>query len=105
MLPQGDPLCVKSHKIKNRVEIAHGLDGYIQHWTDMSNEDGTAAYKAHMLHLVTYTVVYCVMTDPASSQRHDKIGMMMARHRDGPYRYYDGGDKWHNCTVTLGRPR
>ena len=26
-------------------------------------------------------VVYCVMTDPAPSQRHNKIGMMTARHR------------------------
>ena len=54
MLPQGDPLCVKPHKIKNKVEIACGLDGYIKHWTDMSNKDGTVAYKAHRSHLVTY---------------------------------------------------
>ena len=54
MLPQGDPLCMKPHKIKNRVEIARGLDRYIEHWTDISNEDDTAAYKAHMSHLVTY---------------------------------------------------
>ena len=54
MLPQGDPLCVKPRKIKNRVEIARGLDGYIQHWIDMSNEDGMTAYKTHMSHLVTY---------------------------------------------------
>ena len=38
-------------------------------------------------------VVYCVVTDPAPSQRHDKIGMMMARHCDRPYRYRDGRGK------------
>ena len=53
MLPHGDPLCVKLHKIKKKVKIARGLDGYIQHWIDVSNKDGTAAYKAHMSHLVT----------------------------------------------------
>ena len=36
-------------------------------------------------------VVYCVVTDPAPSQRHDKIGMMTAQHRDEPCRYRDGG--------------
>ena len=45
-------------------------------------------------------VVYCVVTDPAPSQRHDKIGMMTARHRDGSCRYHDGGGKWGNFTVT-----
>ena len=45
------------------------------------------------------------MMDPAPSQRHDKIDMMMARHRDGPYRYHDGRSKWGNFTVTRGRPR
>ena len=50
-------------------------------------------------------VVYCVVTDPAPSQRHDKIGMMTARHRVGPCRYRDGGGKWGNFRVTRGRPR
>ena len=50
-------------------------------------------------------VVYCVVTDPASSQRHDKIGMMTARHRVGPCRYRDGGGKSDNFTVIRGRPR
>ena len=50
-------------------------------------------------------VVYCVVTDPVLSQRHDKIGMMTARHRVGPCRYHDGGGKWGNFTVTRGRPR
>ena len=45
-------------------------------------------------------VVYCVVTDPALSQRHDKIGIMTARHRVGPSRYRDGGGKWGNFTVT-----
>ena len=55
--------------------------------------------------LVMCRVVYCVVTDPALSQRHDKIGMMTARHRVGPYRYHDGGGKWGNFTVTRGQPR
>ena len=38
-------------------------------------------------------VVYCVVIDPASSQRHDKIGMMTARHSDRPYQYRDRGGK------------
>ena len=50
-------------------------------------------------------VVYCVVTDPAPSQRHDKIGMMTARHRVGPCRYRDGGGKWGNFRVARGRPR
>ena len=50
-------------------------------------------------------VVYCVVTDPALSQRHDKISMMTTRHRDGPCRYRDGGGKCSNFTVTRGRPR
>ena len=50
-------------------------------------------------------VVYCVVMDPAPSQRHDKIGMMTGRHRVGPCRYRDGGGKWDNFTVTRGRPR
>ena len=41
---------------------------------------------------------------PAPSQRHDKIGMMTARHRDGPCRYHDGGGKWGNFIVTRGQP-
>ena len=45
---------MKPRKIKNKAEITHGLDGYIQHWTDLSNKDGTVAYKAHMSHLMTY---------------------------------------------------
>ena len=49
---------------------------------------------------VEIRVVYCVVTDPALSQRHDKIGMMTARHRVGPSRYHDGGGKWDNFTVT-----
>ena len=48
-------------------------------------------------------VVYYVVTDLAPSQRHNKIGMMTARHRVGPYRYRDGG-KSGNFTVTRGRP-
>ena len=43
-------------------------------------------------------VVYCVVMDPAPSQRHDKIGMMTAQHRVGPCRYRDGGGKWANFT-------
>ena len=50
--------------------------------------------------LLVDRVVYCVVTDPVVSQRHDKISMMTARHRDGPCRYRDGGSKWHNFTIT-----
>ena len=50
-------------------------------------------------------VVYCVVTDPALSQRHDKIGMMTARHSVEPCRYRDGGGKWGNFIVTRGQPR
>ena len=49
-------------------------------------------------------VVYCVVTDPALSQCHDKISMMTARHHDRPCRYRDGGGKWGNFTVTRGQP-
>ena len=82
MLPQGDPLCVKPRKIKNRVEIARGLDGYIQHWTDMSNEDGTIAYKTHMSHLVTYwTGVRNAMCDTVEE---DVVDSEELQHRFWP---------------------
>ena len=57
------------------------------------------------LELGIFRVVYSVVTDPAPSQRHDKIGMMTARHRVGPCRYRDGGGKSGNFIVTRGRPR
>ena len=55
-------------------------------------------------------IVYCVETDLALSQHHDKIDMMTARHRVGPCRYRDGGGKWGNFTgyprtATLDFPR
>ena len=56
-------------------------------------------------YLLQLRVVYCVVTNPAPSQRHDKIGMMTARHRVRPCRYRDGGGKWGNFIVTRGRPR
>ena len=59
---------------------------------------------ASIIHSLTNRVVYCVVTDPAPSQRHEKIGMMMARHRDGPCCYHDGGGKWRNSTFTRGQP-
>ena len=55
--------------------------------------------------MIADKVVYYIVTDPAPSQRHDKIGMMTARHRDGPCCYRDGGGKWGNFTVTRGQPR
>ena len=57
------------------------------------------------IYWVSARVVYCVVTDLAPSQRHDKIGMMTARHHVGPCRYRDGGGKSGNFTVTRGRPR
>jgi hypothetical protein len=54
VLPEGDPPAVKPKKMTNEAEIVHGLDGYIRHWTKISNEDTTVEYKAHMSYLVTY---------------------------------------------------
>ena len=58
-----------------------------------------------VLAMILSRVVYCVVTDPALSQCHDKIGMMTARHRVGPCRYRDGGGKSGNFTITRGQPR
>ena len=64
------------------------------HWQDKVNFS--------IPRMSTSRVVYCVVTDPAPSQRHDKIGMMTARHRVGPCRYRDGGGKWGNFIVFRG---
>jgi len=54
ILPQGNPRGMEPKKMKNKVDILCGLDGFIQHWTDISKEDGMTEYKTCMLHLVTY---------------------------------------------------
>jgi hypothetical protein len=54
LLPQGNPLRVEPEQITNEAAILRGLQGYIQHWTDISNGDGTSEYRARMSHLVTY---------------------------------------------------
>ena len=50
-------------------------------------------------------VVYCVVTDYGPSEHCDKIGMMIAQHRDGPCHYRDGGGKWPVCIISRGRLR
>ena len=44
-------------------------------------------------------VVYCIVMDSVPSERCDKIGMMIARHRDGSYRYRDGEGEWLLLTL------
>ena len=89
MLSQRDPLCVKPRKIKSKAEITRGLDEYIQHWTDMSNKDGTAAYKAHMSHLVTYWMeVRNAMCDIVEE---DVMDFNELRHKFWPRTQQQGG--------------
>jgi hypothetical protein len=54
VLPQGDPTRVVPKKMTNESEILRGLEGYIQHWTNASKEDGTTEYKAKMSQLAKY---------------------------------------------------
>ena len=100
----------------------HGLKGFFfqtlnWHWHEPSQtlqpgihppfwaSSGEPARSTASIQQDVARVVYCVMTDRAPSQRHDKIGMMTARHRDGPCRYRDRGGKWDNFTVTRRQPR
>ena len=89
---------MKEHQV--RPELPWNRDDLIT-WYTMNNQ---CILQFHWLSRENM-VVYCVMTDPAPSQRHDKIGMMTARHRIGPCRYRDGGGKWDNFTVIRGWPR
>ena len=41
--------------------------------------------------------------DPAPLERHDKINMMAAQHRDGPCRYRDGEGEWPVFTFIQGQ--
>ena len=50
-------------------------------------------------------IVYCVVTDPAPSERRNKISMMMARYRNRPCCYRDDGGEWHVFTLIQGRTR
>ena len=79
-------------------------DAFVAHFRLIGYDDRLTKQLADIT-MAPGRVVYCAVTDPAPSQRHDKIGIITARHRDEPCRYHDGGGKWRNIIVTRGRLR
>jgi hypothetical protein len=54
LLPSDQPEAVKSHKMKNQVEVVKGIQGFISYWYKLIEKDSTGAIRQKMRTTIKY---------------------------------------------------
>jgi hypothetical protein len=54
IITKHQPEAVKSHKMKNQVEVVKGIQGFISYWYKLIEKDSTGAIRQKMRTIIKY---------------------------------------------------